>query len=247
MVAKFAHPAKRTTTQSDRHVSMASAASLRCVATALTTSFFVHSALSRLADLQSHASFMEAIASYNSTVMKLVFLLLSLSEIAAVCVLLLPILQQHHKDATKIATACLAAAAFFEAILNTVARDTEATKASTLLFLACAVRLLETLSSVSMRTFHGSLGGRSAMADTVLGAIRDAATRYRLASICTVLIFAVLYRTLRTTDTIWGAANSTLRRNIALSRWYTTANAVAFLASVGSSDTSHRRSDHKAL
>ena len=223
---------------------MASAADLRRTSTALTSCFFLHSGAGRLLDLDSHAAFLAAIARYNATVMKLVFVALSLVELCATCVIVVPALHERRKDATRIASACLVAASFVETILSVVARDTNATATFALLFFTCAVRLLELHSSIAMRTFHGSLGSGTTPFDAAIGKIRDAATRYKAASLCTLLIGCVVVYTACSTDALlsfWaGAKTSTLRRNIALSRWYKASGVVALLSALGSSDTRSR-------
>jgi hypothetical protein len=217
---------------------MASASDLKKLSTCFVSGFFLHSAVLRLASLESHGAFLHAIAGYNATLMKLVFFVLSMVEIASTGALVLPILQ-HTKHASKIAFVCLVVASFVEAMVNFIAKDTNATTTSAFLFAACVVRLLEVSSSRSLSTYQGQLGLGSA-SDECLGKLRDGATRYKAASLCTLgIAFVVLY-TLHTTDAFW-KQTSTLRRNLAIARWQKSASFVSLLAAVGSSDTSKRR------
>lgn len=197
----------------------------------------MHTAVSRLAALEAHGAFLHAVSGYNTTLVKLIFCALSAVELVCTGVLVLPVLE-HVKRVPRLACAFLVAAAFLEAVFNVIAHDTNATTTSALLMAACVVRFLEVSSSRSMSTFHGHLGFDSVF-DECLGRLRDAATRYRAAALCTLGILLTTLYTLYTTDSFrW--STSTLRRSLATASWQKSASFVALLAAVGSCDTSRR-------
>lgn len=224
---------------------VASPGDLKKLSTYLVSGFFLHVAVWRLADLSSHASFLHTIAGYNVTLMKFVFVLLSTAEIACVSALVLPGLVEH-KFAPKVALVMLTGASFVEAMFNFIAWDTNAATTFAFLMAASTVRVLEAFSSRSMLTFHGEIGDGSPF-DACLGRLRDAATRYKAAALCTLGIAFVMGYTLYTTDGVLQTTTSTLRRNLAIATWQKSASFVSLLAAIGSCDGSSRRGRKKQL
>ena len=155
---------------------------------------------------------------------------------ASICVSTKSKLQTH---ATYILLSCLL---FCELLLRVSSNDDAAATKCTFLLVACANILLDSLSSTEQRVYSGFVGevksNQIAFVDTVVGRFREAATRYRVASLSQVTCVAVLLYTLITAESILNGAE--LRRQLGHASWSKSVSLISMLSSFAVFDRSYR-------
>jgi len=209
---------------------------LKSVSTGLIASFFTQSALRCLWQLQEHTSFVSAATSANQSLVKMIMVCISLTKLVATSVIVFPFIA-GLRNGTGLACGCLAAASFVELSMNALVADNNGFATSMCIFATCCFRLLETLSSIEMRVYHGSIGQTTPNFDNLLGRVRDVAARYKAASTATILILGLLLYTASTTEsTVW--RTNSLKRQLALNTWSKTAGIISLLATLGAYDVS---------
>jgi hypothetical protein len=112
---------------------------------------------------------------------------------------------------------------------------------------SCALRLADALSSQDKRVFSGFVGQVEDyyhFVDVLVGRLREAATRYKLASLAKVFTVGVFIHIVINRD-MMVFPKSALKRQLARTNWMVTLSMLAFAYSIAMFDRTHAKNRKK--